>query len=100
MRHRSRRLAFDDPKAIVVTGLDRRGVDTEDPGQGRGLCHQACLESVTAAHGALDLDDDTFGVVADVAGQAELGGQTVDERSEADALHHARYPDPVSHRHS
>ena len=41
---------------------------------------------------ALDLDDDSIGVVADESGQAFLKREAVNEGAEADALHHTAHP--------
>ena len=72
-------------------------VDAVDPGQRRGVGRPARRSKrSTSAARALDLDEDAFGVVADVAGQAELGRQAVHERPEPDALDHAGHPDPVA----
>ena len=50
----------------------------------------------------LDLDEDAGRVVADMAGQAEPGGERVDERAEAHPLDHAlhldRRPDVRCHQ--
>ena len=39
--------------------------------------------------GAFDLDGYSVGVVADAAAKGILRGQAIDERAEADALHHS-----------
>ena len=51
-----------------------------------------------AAAGPLDLDEDAVGVVADVAGQAERGGQAVDEGPEPDPLDQTGHPDAEADR--
>ena len=50
------------------------------------------------ARGPSDLDEDTLGVVAHVAGQVEPGGQAVHEGPEAHALDEAGHPDPEADR--
>ena len=91
-------MARDDPETLLTAQFDGRGVDLVDPGQGGGFTNKPPLEALDARGRALDLDQDPFGVVADMTGELELSRQTVHERPEADPLDHAGHSDPVTHR--
>jgi hypothetical protein len=76
---------------VLAEGVDRRRVNSGDAGHRRGVVNKAALETSHVRLRALDLDENTSGVIADVATQCKLRSEAVDERPEADTLHHTCY---------
>ncbi|OIQ69703.1 hypothetical protein GALL_486950 [mine drainage metagenome] len=79
----------------VVGGLARRQrhhVDGVDPGQRRAVRTQPGRQRVECVGRAPGGDEHAVGVVAHGAGEVEVAGQPPHHRPEADALHHAAYP--------
>jgi hypothetical protein len=73
---------------VVTERADHRHVDSGDTGHWRGVVDNAALETSHVGLRAFDLDENTAGVVADMAPQCKLRSQAVDERPEADTLDH------------
>ena len=83
------RVALDDHEAGVARHRDVLVHHAGDPGRARGIGDETGRELVDDRAGALDLDEDAGGVVADVPGQTELGGQAVHVGPEPHALDEA-----------
>ena len=92
-----RALAPDDAEGPLPPRLDRRRLDGVDAGERRRITGEAQLEGFERGRVALDLDEHALGVVADVAAEAQSGGQPMDERPEADTLHDAAHPESTAH---
>ena len=77
-----------DPELAPVGGVCRqvRHADRGDAGQRRGLRTQPATELCHPRAFALHLEKDRAGIIADEPGQAELAGDPVDERTEANPL--------------
>ena len=76
-------------RAAASPGVERRHRHALHAGAGRRVRAQPTGEGVQRGRGSGRLDLDAPGGVADAARQLELGGETPDERPEADALDHA-----------
>ncbi len=80
-------------------GPDAPDRDPVDPGQWRRLALKPVKERGHRRGRSFHLGEHAVDVVADVAGQAQAGGERVDEGAEAhpldDALHPHRGPDPA-----
>ena len=80
-----------------------RDGDGGDARQRRGLCAEPTTEFVHARAFALHLEEYRAGIVADEPGQAELAGDSVDERTKANPLNYTGHgevlPDVVAPQH-
>ena len=79
-------VALDDGKTRLAGRCEVLALDRGDAGRPGRTGHQPGHELVCRRAVALDFDEHALGVVADVAGQAELGGEPVDVRPEPDPL--------------
>ena len=88
-----------DDKGCGTGRAKSPGGDPLDPGQRGRLEFQPAQELGHRGFRPLDLDEHAVEVVADQPGQPQAGGERVDERAEADALHYPldldRRPDRV-----
>ena len=91
--------AGDDAEAGFAGRCEIADGDGVDAGEGRSFRAEAGEEVVERGGGAFDFDGDAVCVVADEAGEVFLGGETVDEGAEADALHDAADADGAALRH-
>ena len=67
---------------------DGLALDARDRGAGRGPVRQLIDKAIDLGGFALELDDDTAGVVADEAPQSALRGEGVGKGAKPHALHH------------
>ena len=79
-------VALDDGETRLAGRCEVLALDRGDAGRPGRTGHQPGHELVCRRAVALDFDEHALGVVADVAGQAELGGEPVDVRPEPDPL--------------
>jgi hypothetical protein len=89
--------AGDDLEAGRPGRRHGHGGDPLDHRQRRRLPLEAGAERLDRDLGALHLHEDAVRVVADQAGEPQPGGQAVDERPEADALHNPLDPQLAPH---
>jgi hypothetical protein len=82
-------LAVADLEASVAGRVQREGMKMMDAGAGRGFPGEALQEARQGVRGAFHLDEHPLGIIPDPPGQAQLGGQPVDVRTEPHALHGA-----------
>ncbi len=90
--------AFDDVEAVGRRGRSRQlfGGDAGHPRQRRGVIDEQAGQLGDGFGRALDLDQHTRAVIQHVSDQAESDRMAVHEWAEADALHGARDPQPLS----
>ena len=88
------RALCDDPEALLPARRHGLVLDALDHGGRRRLGRQPGEQRVDRVGRALDLDHRAAGVVAHEPVEAQLDGQPVHVRPEADALDDALHPHP------
>src|SRR5271167_2621572 len=93
------RLARHNPEFAAVRGVDGRGGNVPDadgvyPRERRGVGTEPMAELGHRRASSLNLDEYRARVVPDESGQAELAGNPVDERTEANPLHNTGHGEP------
>ena len=96
--HHAEVMALDDGESHAALRRHRTGAHLVDTGRTGRIRDEAADELLGRLLRTLDLDEYAPGVVADVAGELEFGGQPVDVGPEPDPLDQAGHPDSESDR--